>query len=393
MEKVKSRRKSIRFCMLCYIGAALGAGFCLTMLVQMGLDEILMGMMSPRPDAVAFVQGRNISITFQGSGAVPDIEHPAVFRLLKTLRLVSPAVIFGLSMVGAVVLFYKRKLQEPLGMLKSGIDKIGQQELNFKLESQSEDELGELIRAFERMREELVSAFEALWRAEEHKRSLYRAFAHDLRTPLTVIRGSNDNMEQIAVGNRDWSLVLKAAAMSNQAVERIERYAGQLKELESAEDVFPMARETDMVELTEIIRQQSEIMETKGGKKIRVCGKAVGILRLDVDMVLRILDNLLLNALEYSREEIQVTLSAETDQDRKIAGMRVSVCDDGPGFSQEAMKKAMEPFYTTGRERGHTGIGLTISNIWLQKIGGSMSICNEEHGGARVSFFMADQPV
>lgn len=126
MEKVKSRRKSIRFCMLCYIGAALGAGFCLTMLVQMGLDEILMGMMSPRPDAVAFVQGRNISITFQGSGAVPDIGHPAVFRLLKTLRLVSPAVIFGLSMVGAVVLFYKRKLQEPLGMLKSGIDKIGQ---------------------------------------------------------------------------------------------------------------------------------------------------------------------------------------------------------------------------------------------------------------------------
>lgn len=359
----------------------------MTLLLQYWIDCTLIALMVPSPDAIAFVAGRDVAIMFKADSIVPNISNPDYFGVLKIVRWLCPAVIFSLCIMVAVCLFYKRILQKSLNTLNMGINKISKQELNFSLETDAEDELGLLIRAFEGMRKELASTFETLWRTEENKRSLYRAFAHDLRTPLTVIKGSNDNIKHIAAKNHDWSLAIRAVVLSSQAVERMERYAEQLKELEDMENWQPEGGSADLEEVCEVIRQQSNILSKSSKKEINISCQAAGFIHMDSYTLLRIMDNLIANAQQYAEKRIWVTFLEGSQSES--CGVTISVCDDGPGFLQSSIKRAVDPFYTTDQVGGHLGIGLTISQMLLSRSGSQLIIENCRLGGACVSFFIA----
>ena len=97
-------------------------------------------------------------------------------------------------------------------------------------------------------------------------------------------------------------------------------------------------------------------------------------------MLQRILDNLLITAVQYARKTIRLAL------EQKDGRLCLTVSDDGPGFDPEAIKQGISPFYSTKKAEGHTGIGLTISQKLLTKLQSTLSIDNLEAGGARVSF-------
>lgn len=377
MEKMKS----IRFSMLLYVGSSLIAGLLLYLITTAIIDNALINLMDPRPDAIAFAAGRNISITFGNSeGVTSDITNASLFNLLKTVRTISPVVIFSMCVAVGILLFYKNSLQKPLAVLNMGISRISAKELDFTMECDSANELGGLCEAFETMRDELEQTFRSLWKSEENQRNLYRAFAHDLRTPLTVIKGSNDNIELVAAKNNDWNQALQAVSLSNSAITRIELYAEQLRELESIDDWQPNRKETDLSRLAETVTQQSNILSGSYGKEIVLSTDIDGLANMDPDLLLRVLDNLLINALQYARHQVRLSISKEGDQ------LSITVCDDGPGFQHEALNQVTAPFYSTDKAGGHMGIGLTVSQKLLEKCQSKLSIKNLDDGGAFVGF-------
>lgn len=88
--------------------------------------------------------------------------------------------------------FYKNRLKKPLSILKNGVTEIKSQNLEFVLDYPSEDEMGDLCRSFEELRQYLIVQYEEMWKKIEEQKQLNAAFAHDLRTPLTVLKGYSE---------------------------------------------------------------------------------------------------------------------------------------------------------------------------------------------------------
>ncbi|MDD4599410.1 MAG: histidine kinase dimerization/phospho-acceptor domain-containing protein [Lentimicrobiaceae bacterium] len=92
----------------------------------------------------------------------------------------------------AAMLFYRNKLRTPLVTLNMASEKIADDDLNFSVEYGSKDEMGRLCTSFEKMRGALEKNSREMWRSMEERKRLNAAFSHDLRTPLTVLRGYTD---------------------------------------------------------------------------------------------------------------------------------------------------------------------------------------------------------
>lgn len=375
MEKMK-KSLSIRISLFCAVGLAILGAQLLYMGALTLIDSALLDYMDPRPDAFVFKDGNLVSINY---GPVPsggvEITNPGVYDAFMALRSVAPFFIYGACLLTATGLFYRFKLKKPFLTLNAGIEKIAQQDLQFHIPSHSQDELGRLCKAFEDMRGALASAFQSLWETRENQQSMYRAFAHDLRTPLTVIKGNNEITQLVAAKNRDWDHAVEAAESSDAAIARIERYADQIKELEHAEDWPIDPSETELQAFASDYRKQAELVAASAGKLLLFKYPEPATVRIDRDMLHRVLDNLLVNGLEFAKTAVTLSITANEHL------LHVAITDDGPGFTQEALKQAVKPFFTTGKQQGHMGIGLAIVQKLLLNMQGSMHIENSDTGG------------
>ena len=115
-----------------------------------------------------------------------------VCRLLQALTI--PVSYLGAIILCAVI-FYRRKLRRPIEILNAASEKIAENDLGFTVEVPCGNELGRLCESFEKMRAALLELNREHWAQMEERRRLTAAFAHDLRTPLTVLRGRASLLE------------------------------------------------------------------------------------------------------------------------------------------------------------------------------------------------------
>ena len=111
-------------------------------------------------------------------------------KLISFSQIALPVLFFVGALLCAVFLFYRLKLKKPLIILKDATARIMEDDLDFSVEAAAPDELGALCGAFETMRRALLANNQKLWRQAEEQKRLNAAFSHDLRNPLTVLKGS-----------------------------------------------------------------------------------------------------------------------------------------------------------------------------------------------------------
>ncbi len=133
-----------------------------------------------------------------------------------------------LCLILAAMLFYKNKMKKPLVVLREAYQRISNHDLDFVTHYESKDEMGQLIKSFEKMRTTLLANNRQMWRLMEQRKQLNAAFAHDLRTPLTVLKGyseilKNDSKEQ---DTRETASAMK------KHIDRLERYADSMSSLQ-----------------------------------------------------------------------------------------------------------------------------------------------------------------
>ena len=137
-------------------------------------------------------------------------EEPVRYELALELTLEQqriPWVLDGIWMLACIVLpvtglgiagllFYRIKLKTPIAALKEGMECIQKKDLDFSVAVESEDELGDLCQAFETMRAELLRTNQELWEQAEERKRLNAAFSHDLRNPVTILKGTVKLLKQ-----------------------------------------------------------------------------------------------------------------------------------------------------------------------------------------------------
>lgn len=278
----------------------------------------------------------------------------------------------------ATMVYYKRKLRIPIAQLQNGIKRIQENDLDFCIEYNGGDELGQLCGSMEKMRKELRQNNKALWEALEQRKLLNASVAHDLRTPITVLKGYLDYLEDGILQDKLTEDKLLDTVLSMQgAVTRLEQYAECVRNLEKIENIEIKIQPENVKLLIKEI--ESNISQLTGKKEILFSdGISFDEVNIDKGVLFRILENLLQNALRYAEKQINISI---TQNDKFLI---LTVKDDGKGFTETDLKKADTMFYSKDRGKEHFGIGLGICKILCEKHGGRLLITNNKEKGACV---------
>jgi len=291
-----------------------------------------------------------------------------------------------LACVGLTVwIFYKREVEKPLLVLQDASEKIADNCLDFEMEPVKDNELGRLCDGFEKMRAALYENNRATWQLLEERKRLNAAFAHDMRTPITVLKGYGEMLERyVPEGRISQEKLLEILGMMNGQIRRLESYTRKMSSIRKLEDLEPEPAPVEAAALRERLRDMCGIL----GEDITYCFAGEGILCLDEALVLEVCENLVSNGLRYARQKLWVTarvVEGETPSSKEEAAryLEVVVEDDGPGFSPEELRHATDPFYRgEGQmEQCHFGLGLYICRLVCAKCGGSLVLSNSIRGG------------
>lgn len=300
--------------------------------------------------------------------------------------------------------FYRVHIAGPLAELAGAADRIAEQDLDFAIGTVRGRELGRLSETLEHMRASLLEAQRELWRTAESRRRLNAAFAHDLRTPITVLKGTVE-MAQMRLRRGDTLDVGALDALSAQ-VARLERYATSMGGLTKLEDRPVECEALALDDLREELgRHVSEVMAARGGGlelklptvseadrapapktccasepalKAATDGRPAALLAIDLPLVEEVLDNLLSNACVHASSSVTFDMMVDAGV------LTLVVTDDGPGFTPEALHRGCDPFFSENKSAEHFGLGLNVSSVLCGLHGGKIALTNAETGGARV---------
>jgi len=322
--------------------------------------------------------GRTVGELVTFGQAPANLETSLLATLNRNLLWIT-VIAGGVGIVIALIL--SRSLTSPLRSLSGAMQRFARGERNLKLPNSSGDEVGDLTRSFQGMMEEVG-------RQETLRKEMSADIAHELRTPLSVIRANLD-----ALADGVYPLTRENLAPIRESADLLDRLIEDLRTLELA-DAGQLALERSEVDCAQLLqhaaarfaphaeahRQRIDILPAENLPPVNA----------DTQRLEQILGNLLNNALRHTPDGGEIRLGAQADGH----ALRITVEDSGPGIPAESIDRIFERFYRldSGRARaeGGSGLGLAIARKLAEAHGGSLIAENRAGGGAR---FVLSLPV
>ncbi|HEV3055256.1 MAG TPA: HAMP domain-containing sensor histidine kinase [Solirubrobacteraceae bacterium] len=275
----------------------------------------------------------------------------------------------GGALLAAVASFLlARRLIRPIAVLSDATTRVAAGEQRVDVPVAGEDELAQLAHSFNLMSESLA-------RARETQRDFLESVSHELKTPLTSIRGYAEALGDGAVEPAQASAVIGAEA------GRLERLVSDLLDLARLQRAG-FAVERERVDLSNIVERAVERHRLRA-RELNVeltgstNGAALGV--GDPDRLLQATSNLIENALRITPAGGSVSATARAGE--------IEVQDTGPGLAPDDLPHAFERFYLYERYRSErevgSGLGLAIVGELAARMGGGIAVENVDGGGAR----------
>ncbi|NEU27945.1 HAMP domain-containing sensor histidine kinase [Paenibacillus ottowii] len=311
-----------------------------------------------------------------------QFEPPILRQYLPNAEL-SFFAVFCIAFLGGGVLLasnFGRKLTHKMSGLQQATKQIQAQDLDFSIQLSGVMEIDQVLHSMDTMKETLKTSLQKQWNLERSRREQISALAHDIKTPLTIIRGNVELLTETEQSEEQKNYTDYIA----ESIRQMEQYIKTLIEMSKAETVATLQTETINTDfyLTKI---KDQVMALAAVKKISVVFAAFNLPRtLYIDPILleRAIMNVASNAVDQAPEYSEIRLTVESAGDC----IHFSIVDEGPGFSAEGLKQAAEQFYmgdSSRRLTGHYGMGLYITKSIVNLHGGKLIITNstETSGG------------
>ncbi len=288
----------------------------------------------------------------------------------------------GLTALGAALagVWIAGRITRPVGELVRSVDAIARGEADYTFPRQPEHELDELVESFSRLHRSLAEQQHRALAAERVAawREVARRVAHEIKNPLAPIRLTVENLltaRRRAPEEFD-TLFEEGARTILEEVEQLRRMVTEFSEFARLPE--PRPRPTDVDRLVDSI---VGLYAAEPGIELRRTGGGLPPCTIDEGLMGQAVKNVVQNAVEAMGESGGV-LEVETAADGP-AGVAIRVSDGGPGFSPEALDRALEPYFTT--KPSGTGLGMAIAWRIVGGHGGSLSAENRPGGGAVVT--------
>ena len=280
------------------------------------------------------------------------------------------AGLVGAVLAAALSFLFARAIRRPVVRVAEASRRLAQGEPHVELPVEGSGELAQLARSFNEMAAQLA-------RARETEQAFLLSVSHELKTPLTAIRG-------YAEGLADGALPpVEAGDVIRREAKRLERLVQDLLDLARMNrSAFQVHREE--IDLAETARDAAARYEAQAdafGVELRLdaagSAPAVG----DADRALQVLSNLVENALRSTPAGGSVTV-------RAAPGL-LEVADTGPGLAADELRRAFERFFLYSRYGAErtvgTGLGLAIVKELTEAMDGRVEVANRRGGGLAFS--------
>jgi signal transduction histidine kinase len=318
-----------------------------------------------------FVDGQVIGAIISGSNR--EFERPFVTEIFNRFYRNMLIGALGAIVVSLLLgLFLARTLTRTLRELKAATRAVAKGDLTQRVTIRSHDELGDLALSVNQMTADL-----------EHSRDLRRKMiadiAHDLRTPLSVILGHAEALNEGALPpNSDTFYIIHDEA------QRLNRLVEDLRTL-SLSDAGELPLSRTFVSLEELLVRVAAAYTPRARQKniaLQVhLAPSLPEVSIDQDRMIQVLGNLLDNALRYTPVDGSITLSAGCSSDH----VALCVKDSGPGIPAEDLPFVFDRFYRGDKSRrrgeGGSGLGLAIAKSIVELHGGVIRVESEPGKG------------
>lgn len=246
-------------------------------------------------------------------------------------------------------------------------------------------EFDQVINSMQDMGNSLVQSLKRQWEIEQMRNQQIASLAHDVKIPLTIIKG-NAELMRLAENYQERQEYTQSILLGE---SRIERYVENILKLshlnESPELSVEQKSSSEWMAL--VLRDARELAKAYEQSVIYTEPDESAILELDMTLMASAMMNIIMNACEYSPRSSDIFLSATITDPHYI----VKVQDSGPGFSEEALNNATALFFMEDKSRGnlsHYGIGLTMAERIVNLHNGKLTIQNTENHNGCISIHL-----
>ena len=300
---------------------------------------------------------------------------------VETSGYVLSTIFVIITLISSSMNFYRNKVKKPFEILQASADKIANNELDFVIQYDNTDEFGKLCGAFEKMRSSLEANNSIMWQQMEDRKKLNSAFSHDLRTPLTVLKGQTELLIKFVPDEKiSKEKAIESLKTMKNHISRLENYVYAMNKLQKLEDVGIVGKKVNVASFQNMMQDSAKILCADLSLNF-VEIVTVEELVFDSEIFMEIYENILTNAIRYGKENIEIIFEADENE------IKFSVKDDGVGFSHEDLNCATNPFYrgNCNINDDHFGLGLNICSVLVKKLGGKLNLANNIEGGAIVT--------
>jgi signal transduction histidine kinase len=310
--------------------------------------------------------------------------------------------IFSFIIVYLVMMFLvNRKLIQPMKKLMTQMEHLGSGRKVEKLEA-GKDEIGDLNRHFEIMREMLQDSQDKIRQSQKEKEYMIASISHDLKTPLTSIRAYSESVLYNPLSEQDIKDYLEII------VEKVDYMKRMFDDLTTYTLLQNSERPAERV-----IVESEELFDMLFSGYEEVCSRkhinlitdiqTFGMAEVNINQLTRVVDNLFSNALKYTNPEKRIWLGAYSmeaglpqwifqpfkERVQEISnGVTIIVQNEGSIIPQEEQEKIFQPLYQIEESRtkknNGTGLGLSIVKMIIDKHKGSIHVFSEQGYGTTI---------
>ena len=295
-------------------------------------------------------------------------------------------MLFALFVLLAVVLtniflsrFITHMILKPLRILRGGAKEIADGNLEFQIDYHRPDEFGEVCKEFDEMRWHLKDSVETQLKYEQYRRELIVGISHDLRTPLTSIKGYVEGLKD-GIANTEEKKQRYYDAIHTRAldIEALVDSFSMLAELENNQYQYKLEPVNIDVYLRQVMQEYQEEAKQKKLVFLYDNQSVQTRVKIDIQEMNRVFRNLFENSVKYRKKDESV-IRIQIESHDKI--LQIRVADDGPGVPDDELMHIFNSFYRGDKSRTNaasgSGLGLAIAKRIVEGNHGAIRAYNE----------------
>lgn len=304
-------------------------------------------------------------------------------------------ILFGLCLLililtnGLLTYFMSKSIIKPIESLKKAAQSIRNGRLDHSITAMRKDEIGQLTETFEEMRLQLKESFEIQQQYEENRKELIAHISHDLKTPITSIKGYIEGIRD-GVADTPEKRTRYIQTIYSKAVD-MDHLIDELflfSKLDLRKIPFHFEK-VDMKDYLEDIIEELTFDLVDVDLSFLSTPNGTFFVKLDREKFKRVIGNIVDNSLKYMDKDVKklnITLTSTKE------GVRLIIADNGPGIPEDSLPLIFNQFYRAEQSRnkltGGSGLGLSIARMIVEEHQGQIIVDSKVKEGTKISILL-----